>query len=173
MSKIIDKLSTYKSVHLNLNNLRSHFIGIPLIVLSVFILLALTPVSLVVSGYALGIDLLAMILLSGYYLKLHPRLALGMILFMLVLFFIANSVSQWQSALWLAVALFVIGWIFQVIGHVFERAKPAFIDDLNQLLIGPLFLMAEAYFYFGYLSSLQDEVNSIALAKRQQINANS
>ena len=33
------------------------------------------------------------------------------------------------------------------IGHGYEKAKPAFMDDLNQLLIGPFFLMAELFLY--------------------------
>ena len=56
-----------------------------------------------------------------------------------------------STALWLTVAggLLVAGWAIQFIGHAFEGKKPAFVDDLVGLLIGPLFIVAEAGFAFG------------------------
>ena len=47
--------------------------------------------------------------------------------------------------------------------------KPAFLDDLDQLLIGPFFLMAELYFRFGWLPSLNAKISSMAQDKRQKI----
>ncbi|MCL1123097.1 Mpo1 family 2-hydroxy fatty acid dioxygenase [Shewanella surugensis] len=167
MRNAVERLSTYKSVHLNTRNVMTHFIGVPLIVLSVFILLALTPVAILFGDYRLEIDMLAVIALSVYYLALNIRLAFGLIVSMALMFFIANGIVQWSGALWLAIGLFVTGWIFQFVGHYFEKAKPAFFDDLDQLLIGPFFLMAELYFNFGWLSSLEDKITPIALGKRQ------
>jgi uncharacterized membrane protein YGL010W len=34
--------------------------------------------------------------------------------------------------------MFTVGWTFQVVGHAFERKKPAFLDDRRQLLVGLL-----------------------------------
>jgi uncharacterized membrane protein YGL010W len=40
-------------------------------------------------------------------------------------------------ALWrFAGALFVIGWIFQFIGHSYERKRPEFMHDWRFLLVG-------------------------------------
>ncbi|WP_299002622.1 Mpo1-like protein [uncultured Shewanella sp.] len=171
MRNAVERLSTYKSVHLNRNNVKTHFIGVPLIVLSVFILLALTPVAILFGDYRLPIDKLAVIVLSIYYLMLNIRLALGLILVMLITLLIANIIADWTGAIWLAIGLFVIGWVIQFLGHYFEKAKPAFIDDLDQLLIGPFFLMAEGYFHFGWLSSLEEEITAIAMEKRQKMNS--
>ncbi|WP_252345987.1 Mpo1-like protein, partial [Shewanella indica] len=41
MKSAVEQLSTYKSVHLNPTNIKSHFIGIPLIIWSVFLMLSL------------------------------------------------------------------------------------------------------------------------------------
>ena len=41
-------------------------------------------------------------------------------------------------------AIFVVGWAIQFLGHKFEGMKPAFFDDVKQLLIGPIFVAAEA-----------------------------
>jgi uncharacterized membrane protein YGL010W len=40
--------------------------------------------------------------------------------------------------------------------------KPAFFDDLRQLLIGPLFLCAEAYFLLGAKPALRRYVEERA-----------
>ena len=46
---------------------------------------------------------------------------------------------------WLAwsIGFFVVGWIIQFIGHYYEKKKPAFLDDVIGLAIGPLFVLAE------------------------------
>ncbi|HAY45851.1 MAG TPA: DUF962 domain-containing protein [Gammaproteobacteria bacterium] len=38
--------------------------------------------------------------------------------------------------LWLAVALFVIGWILQFVGHWFEGTAPEFFKDWRYLFVG-------------------------------------
>ncbi|MFZ9429665.1 MAG: Mpo1-like protein, partial [Burkholderiaceae bacterium] len=42
--------------------------------------------------------------------------------------------------------LFTIGWVIQFIGHYYEGRKPAFVDDLIGLLVGPMFVCAEVLF---------------------------
>jgi uncharacterized membrane protein YGL010W len=44
--------------------------------------------------------------------------------------------------MWLNVALFALGWIFQGIGHsVYEKRKPAFVRNFVHLLVGPLWIL--------------------------------
>jgi uncharacterized membrane protein YGL010W len=53
--------------------------------------------------------------------------------------------------MWSAAAtLFVLGWSLQFLGHaVFERRRPAFVDDLSQALIGPMFVVAKMLVKLG------------------------
>jgi len=52
--------------------------------------------------------------------------------------------------LWIAaLSVFVLAWIGQFVGHKIEGAKPAFIDDLKFLLIGPLWLLGFVYRKLG------------------------
>jgi uncharacterized membrane protein YGL010W len=67
----------------------------------------------------------------------------------------------------IAIGIFVVGWIIQFIGHYYEKAKPAFVDDLSQFLIGPLFLMAELYFILGLAPELNARITPLALDKRR------
>ena len=51
----------------------------------------------------------------------------------------------------IALFAFIIGWVFQFVGHYFEGRQPAFLTSLIQLLIGPLYLLAKIYFALGLL----------------------
>jgi uncharacterized membrane protein YGL010W len=61
---------------------------------------------------------------------------------------------------------FFIGWVFQFIGHYFEGRKPAFVDDLVGLLIGPLFVVAEVLFLLGLRKDLESAIEARAGALR-------
>jgi uncharacterized membrane protein YGL010W len=60
-----------------------------------------------------------------------------------------TSRMEGAAALGLAAAIFVAGWALQFLGHRYEGMKPAFFDDLRGLVIGPVFVWAEAYFLVG------------------------
>ena len=45
----------------------------------------------------------------------------------------------------LALAVFILAWIGQFVGHIIEGRKPSFMDDLKFLLIGPAWLLADVY----------------------------
>jgi uncharacterized membrane protein YGL010W len=49
------------------------------------------------------------------------------------------SFSKQSWAVYLSI--FVITWIFQLIGHKIEGQKPSFLKDLQFLLIGPIWLL--------------------------------
>jgi len=50
-----------------------------------------------------------------------------------------------RAILPLSLAIFVLAWIGQFIGHKIEGKKPSFFDDLRFLLIGPLFVLGFLY----------------------------
>lgn len=169
MKTVEVQLSNYKSVHFNKTNIKTHFIGIPLIVWAITLLLSLNTVEVTVAGTILAFTP-AMVLFTLsllYYFKLHVKLAFGMLLYVAGNIFLASLVSSMEYALWIAVATFILGWIIQFIGHIYEKAKPAFLDDIMGLVIGPLFLMAEVYFYCGLEKELHDEITPMAIEKRR------
>jgi len=173
MKSAVEQLSTYKSVHLNKKNVKTHFIGVPAIIWSLIVFLSLIelPVSLGDSDYSLTV---AMIFFAGviiYYFALNVSLAIGQVIFIVPTFYSAHLVAQMENAGWIAGIVFVIAWIIQFIGHHFEKAKPAFVDDLNQLLIGPFFLMAELFFMLGAQKKLEEEITPIAIEKRRAFEA--
>lgn len=50
---------------------------------------------------------------------------------------------------WVALGVFVVTWVAQFIGHKIEGKKPSFLEDLQYLLVGPLFLLAKAFRKMG------------------------
>ncbi len=45
--------------------------------------------------------------------------------------------------------VFVLAWIGQFVGHRVEGRKPAFLEDLRSLLIGPAWVLAFVYRRIG------------------------
>ena len=135
MSKVDIHLSDYAFYHQTRGNKVCHFIGIPLIMFSLFALLR--PLTLFPSFTAAE---LLIAITFFYYLSLNFRLAIGMLLVSCVL-----DLAAWKIAdLRIGLIAFIVGWIFQGIGHaVYEKRSPAFTRNLVHLLIGPLFLLNE------------------------------
>jgi len=51
-----------------------------------------------------------------------------------------RAAGDWRIGL----AAFVLGWVFQGIGHArYEKNRPAFLKNLAHLMVGPLFLVNE------------------------------
>ena len=168
MKSAVEQLSTYKSVHLNPKNIRTHFIGIPLIIWSIVTLLSRIDLYQVNEFFIVNASILLVLILMMYYSVLHRNLSFGMGLFFIPILLSTEVLRDNPYIIYYAIGAFVIGWIFQFIGHYYEKAKPAFIDDINQLFIGPFFMMAEFYFMLGYEKKLNEEITPIALKKRKE-----
>lgn len=171
MKAVEEQLSQYKSVHLNKKNIQTHFIGIPLIVWAVTVLLSLNRFQINIAehsfSYTPAMIFFALSLL--YYFKLHIKLALGMVIYVGLNLYLAHLVSSVENAIFIAIATFIAGWIIQFIGHHYEKAKPAFFDDIIGLVIGPFFLMAEVYFLLGLEKKLNECITPMAIEKRKII----
>ena len=157
MKTLTDQLSQYAAYHRDPRNIRTHFVGIPMIVFSVIVLL---------NGIWGPLAWIGVVVTAAYYLRLDLRFGLTM----LVLLGLGLSASQSLVGHWLAsgIGLFVVGWVFQFIGHYYEGRKPAFVDDIMGLAIGPLFVVAEA----GFLLGLRKEVEAEIVARTGPVRLN-
>lgn len=169
MKTVEEQLSNYKSVHFNKHNVKTHFVGVPLIVWAITVLLSLQTFTIEIASqkitYTPAIVFFTITML--YYFKLHIKLALGMLVYILINLYFASLVSPMENAVWIAIIAFIVGWIIQFIGHIYEKAKPAFFDDIMGLAIGPLFLMAEFYFVLGLEKALLNDITPKAIEKRR------
>lgn len=169
MKSLVEQLSTYKSVHLNDANVKTHFVGIPLIIWSIAVVLSMIGFELETDGFNMGISLMSIVaaFVLVYYMILSRVLAFMAVALFGPILYTATLIPSTQWPWTIALVVFVFGWILQFIGHGYEKAKPAFVDDINQLFIGPLFLLAEIYFKFGTDKALEQQVCQRAVEKRQ------
>jgi len=149
-------LTQYAAYHRDRRNIATHFVGIPMIVFAG--VLAMATVSINVGAIAVTLSAVACVAASVYYL----RLDLGFGIAMAIMLFAMCAASSEIAARWgvgatfgLAALLFVAGWALQFLGPKFEGMKPAFFDDAKQLLIGPLFVLAEVAFAIGARAELR------------------
>lgn len=160
MRTLIDQLTQYAAYHRDRRNIATHFVGIPMIVVAIATLLS-RPV-LDVGGVPLSLALLFTAITVAYYLVLDVRFGLAMALAMGASLWVGHWFAAQSTALWLTggIGLFVVGWVLQFIGHYYEGKKPAFVDDLMGLIIGPLFVMAEAVFALGWRNNLREQIEA-------------
>ncbi|MCY7296618.1 Mpo1 family 2-hydroxy fatty acid dioxygenase [Alteromonas sp. a30] len=165
MKSITEQLSQYKSVHLNKKNVATHFVGVPLILWSLALFLS----SFQLPIWGVEVSLLGLVVACTYlyYIMLKPSLGLVAICLLSPLFYHANSFQDHPYLYGIAISVFLIGWAIQFLGHHYEKAKPAFVDDIAQLAIGPLFLVSEICFALNLFKELDERVESIAQEKRK------
>ena len=160
MKTLTDHLAQYAAYHRDPRNLLSHFIGIPMIVVAVAMLLSRPGVDLI--GLWLSPAALVALASTLFYLRLDLRFAVLMGAVLLISVWVGAAFAQQSTAIWLSagLGLFVVGWIIQFVGHHFEGRKPAFVDDLTGLIIGPLFVAAELGFMLGCREPLREAIEA-------------
>jgi uncharacterized membrane protein YGL010W len=152
MRTMQDWLDSYSQDHQNPTNQVFHWFCVPPIVWSVIALLWTIPVP---ASFARpgAWSVLVMVLAFYWYWKRSHRLALGLLLAFAVLGLLTNLLYYRLGATMLcyvAIAVFVVAWIGQFIGHQYEGRRPSFLTDLSYLLIGPAWLMAKLLRKLGF-----------------------
>jgi len=164
----------YAHYHRDRRNIATHLVGIPLIVLSIGMLLSM--VSLDIAGNAVTLASLMWVLSTLWYLT-RGNLLLGLATSavngaLIALAHTPEAASGWglnvlYDAAWFpGLAVFVIGWIIQFVGHIYEGRKPAFVDDVVGLLVGPMFVVGEVLMMAGMLRSMHSLIEAQAGATR-------
>jgi len=170
MKTIEDQMSVYAAYHQDGRNKATHFIGVPAIMLSLFIPLSWIRFEIGLGNITISAAMVFAAVVLAYYFVLDVPLALAM--------FVVTSALVWggqqiaalgavQGWIWF-VLLFVGGWILQLVGHVFEGRKPALADNLFQIFVAPVFLAAEVFFALGYKPQLHQKVQQKAQLSRAQ-----
>ena len=141
-----EQMAIYAAYHRNRWNRLTHFVGVPAIIFAILI-----PMNWVPFGEGLSLAHLFTAAALAYYFLLDVPLALATAVAVGALFLAAKLAAGTGIAsgwIWFGV-FFVGGWIFQLVGHVFEGRRPALSDNLFQIFIAPIFLVAEVFFALG------------------------
>jgi uncharacterized membrane protein YGL010W len=149
------QLAVYASYHRDHRNRATHFIGIPAIVFSILVPLALVRID----GVSVALMVALMAVLG--WIALDRTIGLAMLVMMVPMLLIAEWVAGYGSATaWIVFAIFFVGgWVFQLVGHVWEGRRPALADNLFQAFIGPMFIMAEVLMAIGLKQELKAVVD--------------
>ncbi len=154
-----DLLKQYAEYHRDRRNILTHFVGVPMIVFGVGVLLARPAFG--IGGLALSTAWLVYAVVAAWYLT-RGQFALGVAVSAGVglLMLLAHQVSGGSVGPWLAwgVGFFVVGWVIQFVGHYYEGRKPAFADDIVGLLVGPMFVVMEMLAGLGLFKTLMAEI---------------
>ncbi|MBV8470986.1 MAG: DUF962 domain-containing protein [Burkholderiaceae bacterium] len=155
----VDLMCQYAAYHRDRRNIATHFVGIPLIVLAVGVLLARIPLEL--AGFNSNVAWLVWALSTVWYLT-RGNLVLGLAVSLVnaALMALAQTVVEHTLGASLAwgIGLFALGWVIQFVGHYYEGRKPAFADDLVGLAVGPMFVVGEALFAGGWGREMLAEI---------------
>lgn len=131
-------LAHYEESHRNPHNERIHFVAIPLIMLSLLgLLFEIHPWV----AYALILGSLV------YYARLSMVFLVSMAAISVIGLALVHAMGEHR--LTISVAIFVGAWIAQFIGHKIEGKKPSFFEDLQYLLVGPIFVLSKLFLKLG------------------------
>jgi uncharacterized membrane protein YGL010W len=140
----------YAESHQNPTNKLIHWICVPLIVFSILGLIWAIPFPYIkFMGQYNGLFNWASFLIAFsiyYYYRLSATLSYLMFFVLFAFSFGISQLDGWHKsggpALWsVCLAIFVLSWVGQFIGHKIEGKKPSFLDDIKFLLIGPIWLL--------------------------------
>lgn len=127
----------YEDVHRHPINRLTHKIAIPLIVFHIVAMLSWVRLANV-GGFGLNLAHLAYLATVIWYFSLSVKLGVVMALAYALCFPLA-AVVPWPAV----VAIALVGWLIQLAGHVvWEKRSPAFLRNLVQALVGPLYFVA-------------------------------
>lgn len=143
MRNLAQWLDEYSASHRHPTNKLLHWICVPLIAFSIICALIVIPLGHGNFNAATFVGVVTLL----YYFRLSWRLALGMTVIFALAYWgvVALHTAMGLNLLWLSIAIFVLAWVGQFVGHHVERARPSFFKDLQFLLIGPLWLLDAVY----------------------------
>jgi len=155
----ITKLKMYQEYHANYLTKISHFIGVPLLFFSLLTLTSWVHIR-VPHFFDMPLAWLLSIAALIYYFMMDITLA-GVVAGVFLLFNLIISLAVKNQPSWASLQVFlytfILGLIFQFLGHFIEKKKPVLKDELRQLIFIPMCLVAQAFFYFGQMTALKKE----------------
>lgn len=162
MKPLADQMAVYAAYHRDPVNRAIHFVFVPVIVWSLMVLLSI-PAPFVLADTTLYWSMVAAFVLLLYYLQLDYALGIAMVAVFTVLEVLALQTAALgrDAALLAGGAGFVIGFGMQFVGHgAFEHRRPALVDNVWQIFVAPIFVVAEWAFALGLRRGLKAQVHA-------------
>lgn len=147
MRKIDLLFAEYAESHRNSTNKLIHWICVPLIFWTILGFISLIPsksIGFRYIGEISYVSFAAIALVTVFYTRLSFLIGFIMFFVMILMESFAYGINiRFEEKSWMVyLAVFVITWIFQFVGHKIEGKKPSFLKDLQFLLVGPIWLLS-------------------------------
>jgi uncharacterized membrane protein YGL010W len=158
-SRLMDMLVGYASAHQHPVNIAVHLIGIPVIMLGIFI--PMTWLNIEAIGIKVNLAQITLFAMFIFYLTLDWIFAVVFLIFAIAVAQLAAYLGGYpQSAsLMIAAAAFFGGYIAQFIGHAIEKSMPVLLKHPIQAnLAAPFFTIVEVFNLLGLREALFTEV---------------
>ena len=150
------QLADYVEYHRDPWNCAMHVFGIVFLFLAAVLPLSLWPVHLFGAPTTVATIMVLPVLI--YWFLLDAALGTAILGAAVLLLSTASTIVNHASAagVWsISAVLIVIGVTFQIVGHrLFERRKPALMDNPTHFLLGPMFVMAKLFIALGFRHDL-------------------
>lgn len=161
MKSLGEQLASYSAYHRNPKNKFTHFFGVPMVTLSLFIFLDWF--RFIHSTLPVSAAWVFFLVVAVYYLKLDLQVGAITLLCSIPLLIAAHYMTQarWGVSLFCFLFFFVGGWILQLLGHYYEGRRPALTDNILQIFNAPLFLVCEGLFRFHKRGDLKSRLSEL------------
>jgi uncharacterized membrane protein YGL010W len=137
--------SNYSRDHQNPTNRSIHWVCVPSILWAVIAALWTIPVPSAVGLPGLW-SWVAMAAALVFYFRMSRMLGVVMLAVLALLGMLTNAL-YWTIGpgplLAMAIVVFVVAWVGQFIGHIYEGRRPSFLTDLSYLMVGPAWLVSK------------------------------
>lgn len=166
MRPLEEPMGMYTAYHRHAVNRLIHFIMVPAIVWTLMVWLDLVPLFTLGGGLTITLMFPIVAALMVYYLIMDFALGVASVALFTVLMVSAiqlNAAVPPATSAMIAGGVFVGSWVFQFLGHgVWEKRRPALLDNVTQVFIAPMFLVAETAFTMGFKKDLEERVEAVA-----------
>jgi len=155
----MDMLVGYASAHQHPINIAVHLIGIPVIMLGIFI--PMTWLTVDIDGFALNLAQITVFAMFIFCLTLDWIFAVVFLMFAIAVAHLAAFLGSYPqpTALIIAAAAFFGGYAAQFIGHAIEKSMPVLLKHPVQAnLAVPFFTIVEVFKLLGLREALFTEV---------------
>lgn len=168
-AKLMDMLTGYASAHQHPFNIAVHFVGIPVIMLGVFIVLSWA--SFDIGGAIINLAHVATLGLFVFYFMLDRIFSIVFLLYAVPVALLATRIGSEPLAFsgTVAAVAFFGGYAAQFVGHAVEKSVPVVLKHPVQAnFAAPFFIVVDIFGLLGLRAELFREVQRRIEELRQE-----
>jgi len=168
-AKLMEMLTGYAAAHEHPFNVAIHLVGIPTIMLGVYIVFSWT--NFMVGGVTINGAHVVTLILFIFYLTLDTTFSIAFLAYAIPVAWLATRIGEMPMATagTIAATAFFGGYIAQFVGHAVEKSAPVILKHPIQAnLAAPFFIVVEIFSILGLRDDLFNEVKAEIAELRQE-----